>query len=203
VLALVLLAGFGSVLVHSEPRLTGTNSVPLRAPVVGLVPGEQLCQAAQLMPAHSARMRLFLAPVDTKTPPQTLVTIKQHDDGVIARKPGRYDDRGLIDVAFDPVRRTRLDAEVCVRNTGTHTVALSGINTPYGNAQIGEKKLASALTVLWFAAGKRSWFSELAAIAPRVGHARLGAGRAFWVAALLSVLAAGGALALVVRAARE
>ena len=61
-LAVVLLAAFGSVLAHSEPRLTGTNSVPLRAPVIGLQPGEQVCQPGQLLPAGSGRVRLFLAP---------------------------------------------------------------------------------------------------------------------------------------------
>ena len=38
--------------------------------------------------------------------------------------------------------------------------------------------------------------------APRVGHARLGAGWAFWVAALLSLLTAGIALAVTIREAR-
>ena len=62
VLALVLLVALGTVLARSESRLTGTNSVPLRTPVVGLQPDEQLCQPEQLLPAGSGRLRLFLAP---------------------------------------------------------------------------------------------------------------------------------------------
>ena len=199
-LAVVLLAAFGSVLARSEPRLTGTNSVPLRAPVIGLSPNEQLCQPGQILPADSARVRIFLAPVG-KGPPQTLVTIKQGGK-VIARGRGRYNRRGLIDVPFEPVRRTRLDATVCLRNLAKEQVALSGINTPFGNVVVDGKTLQSAVTVLWFAEGERSWFSQLATMAPRVGHARLGAGWVFWVGALLSLLSVGIALAVTIRESR-
>ena len=56
------------------------------------------------------------------------MTIRQKQDGVVARNAGRYRDPGVLDVAIDPpVKRTRIDAEVCIRNTGRGTVVLSGI----------------------------------------------------------------------------
>jgi hypothetical protein len=202
VLALALLVALGTVLAHSEPRLTGTNSVPLRTPVIGLTEGEQLCQPGQLLPEESGRMRMFLAPENPRKTPRTLVTIRQQQDGVIARAPGRYDDRGLIDVAIDPpVRRSRVDAVVCVRNVGDSTIALSGILTPYGNAVLNGRRRDIALTMLWFSADRKSWLSELGSVMPRVGHARIGGGWAFWIAALLALLATGIALTAAIREA--
>lgn len=202
VLALVLLVAFGSVLARGEPHLTGTNSVPLKTPVVGVRGGEQLCQPGQLMPKDSARLRIHLAP-QGKRDPQTLVTIRQAQDGVVARVPGRYDHIGFIDAAIDPpVRHSRVDAEVCVRNTGKQTVALSGILTPFGNARLNGKQLDLALTMLWYAQDDPSWFEQIGAIAPRVGNARIGGTWAFWIAALLALSALALALALVIREAR-
>ena len=155
VLALVLLVALGTVLARSEPRLNGTNSVPLRTPVVGLRTGEQLCQPQQLLTAGSGRLRMFLAPEKRGTTPKTLVTIRHKQDGVIARARGRYDPEGRIDVPIEPpVRRTRVDAEVCVRNLSDSPVALSGLLTPYGNVQFNGKKLEISLTVLTYAEGR-------------------------------------------------
>ena len=204
VLALVLLVALGTVLARSEPRLNGTNSVPLRTPVVGLRAGEQLCQPEQLMTAGSGRLRIFLAPEERGATPKTLVTIRQKQDGVIARARGRYDDRGRIDVPIDPpVRRTRVDAEVCVRNQGDSPVALSGLLTPFGNVMLNGEKLEISLTMLWYVKDDRSGLSQVAAVIPRVGHARIGAGWAFWFAALAALLAMGVALTAAIREARR
>ena len=200
VVALVLLVALGTVLARSDSRLTGTNSVPLQGPVVGIRKGEQLCQPGQLMTKDSARMRMFLASAKAGRKPEVLVTIRQPQDGVIARVPARYRDPGVIDVAIDPpVRKTRLDAEVCIRNTGRGTAVVSGILTPYGNVRLRGKKLDVALTTLWYEAEKRSWLSELGAVIPRVGHARVGAGWAFWIAAALLLTAIGVALSTAIR----
>jgi len=204
VLALVLLVALGTVLARSEPRLNGTNSVPLRTPVVGLRSGEQLCQPQQLMTAGSGRVRLFLAPEQPGTTPKTLVTVRHERDGVIARAPGRYDDEGRIDAPIDPpVRRTRVDAEVCVRNQGDGPVALSGLLTPYGNVMLNGKKLEISLTVLWFPKDDTSGLAQTAAVIPRVGHARIGGGWAFWFAALAALAAMGIALTAAIREARR
>ena len=199
VLAVVLLVALGTVLAHSEPRLTGTNSVPLRGQGVGLRPGEQLCQPGQLLPAGSGRMRMFGATDKPGQTPETLVTIRRRGDGVIARAPGRWRDPGLLDVTIDPPVRRTVDAEVCVRNTGSDTLVLTGILTEYGNLVLNGKKLDAALTTLWYAPDDESWFSELGAVIPRVGHARLGGTWAFWAAALLLLAAIGLALTTTVR----
>jgi hypothetical protein len=202
VLALVLLVALGTILARSEPRLNGTNSVPLRTPVVGLKADEQLCQGKQLMTAGSGRLRVFLAPERRGTTPKTLVTVRHAKDGVIARARGRYDPKGRVDVPIDPpVRRTRVDAEVCVRNLGNSPIALSGLLTPYGNVMLNGKKLDISLTMLWYAKDDKAGASALTSVIPRVGHARLGGGWAFWFAALAALAAMGAALAAVIREA--
>ena len=73
VLALVLLVALGVTLAHSEPRLTGTNSVPLRAPEDRAAAGRSSCaRARQLMPEGSGRMRMFIAPGDLGGTPRAL-----------------------------------------------------------------------------------------------------------------------------------
>jgi hypothetical protein len=199
VLAVVLLVALGTVLAHSEPRLTGTNSVPLRGQGVGLRSGDVLCQPGQLLPKGTGRLRMFAAPDKPGQTPGTLVTIR-HNDEVIARARGELLRAGALDLTFDPpVRRTRADTEVCLRNTGGGVLVTSGILTPYGNAELNGKRLDLALTMLWFTPGKKSWLSELGAIIPRVGHARVGGVWAFWVASLLVLAAIGTALFTVIR----
>jgi hypothetical protein len=200
VLALVLLAALAISLAHSQPRLTGTNSVPLRGPVVGIRAGEQLCQPDQLLPEDSGRMRMFLSPAKAGRKPEALVTIRQKQDGVIARTAGRYRSPGVLDASIDPpVRRTRLDADVCIRNTGRDTVVMSGILTPFGGVLLRGKKLDVALTTLWFERDETSWLSQLGAVIPRVGHARIGGSWAFWIASLLLLSALGLALTTAIR----
>ena len=53
--------------------------------------------------------------------------------------------------------------------------------------------------MLWFRTDDRSWYSELGAIVPRVGHARLGGAWAFWLAGLLLLAAIGLALSTAIR----
>jgi hypothetical protein len=97
------------------------------------------------------------------------------------------------------VRRTRTDATVCIRNTGGGTLVTTGILTQYGQTRLNGKHQDLALTTLWYTPGKRTWLSELSAIVPRVGHARVGGAWAFWVAGLLLLSAIGLALAVAIR----
>ena len=200
VLALVLLVALAVTLGHSEPRLTGTNSVPLRGPVLGLRAGEEMCQPGQLLPQGSGRMTMFVAPAKPSIKPEMLVTIKQAQDGVIARTAGRYRAPGVLDATIDPpVRHTRIDATVCVKNTGSGTIVMSGILTPFGNVMLGGKKLQTSLTTLWYTPDSESWPAALGAIIPRVGHARIGGVWAFWAAGLLLLAAIGLALTTAIR----
>ena len=80
VLALVLLVALVVTLSHSEPRMTGTNSVPQRQQYIGLQPKEEACQGSQLMPAGSGRMRMFIKPGDQGGTPRASMTIQQRQD---------------------------------------------------------------------------------------------------------------------------
>jgi hypothetical protein len=167
---------------------------------VGVRPGEVLCQPGQLLPKGSGRMRMFVAPAKQGGRAETLVTIKQAQDGVIARTAGHYRSPGVLDVKIDPpVKRTRVDATVCIKNTGSGTIVMSGILTPFGNVQLRGKKLDVSLTMLWYTPDSESWLSNLGAIIPRVGHARLGGVWAFWAAGLLVLAAIALALTTAIR----
>ena len=105
-----------------------------------------------------------------------------------------------MDFTIDPpVRHTRTDAYVCVRNTGRLPIVLTGVLTPFGNVNIGRRQLDIALTTLWFAPEEKTWPEELGAIIPRVGHARMGGIWAFWVAGLLLLAALSLAIVTVFR----
>jgi hypothetical protein len=200
VLAVVLIVALVVTLAHSQPALTGTNSVPLRGPAVGVRHGQTLCQPGQVVPKGSGRMRMFLAPAKQDRTPDVRVTIRTGEDGVIAQTAGRYRPPGVLDVPISPaVKHTRLDGLVCITNTGRGTVVMSGILTPFGNVQLAGKKLDVSLTTLWYAPSHESWFSQLGAIIPRVGHARIGGVWAFWAAALLLLAAVSLAMLTAIR----
>ena len=208
VLALALLVALVVTLAHSEPRMTGTNSVPLHSQSIGLQRGDEVCQGSQLLPAGSGRMRMFIKAGDAGGTPRASLTIGHQQDGVVARARGRWlpaRSNGLplstMDFSFDPpVRRTRTDAYVCVRNTGRLPIVLTGVLTPFANTILnGRRRLDIALTTLWFAPEDKTWPGELGAIIPRVGNARMGGTWAFWVAGLLLLAALGAALATAIR----
>jgi hypothetical protein len=211
VLVLVLLVALGVTLAHSEPRLTGTNSVPIRLQYIGLQPRQQVCQGSQLLPQGAGRMRMFISPVNAGDTPQASMRILQQVDGLVGHSRGRYvrpgaepavpgtegHPLGRMDFPIDPpVRHTRTDAYVCVRNTGHTTLVIMGVLTKLGNVRLGQRQLDIALTTLWFAPKQETWLQDLGAIVPRVGHARMGGIWTFWVAGLL--LLATLALALVI-----
>lgn len=204
---MVLLVALAVTLSHSEPRMTGTNSVPQRQQYIGLQPGDEACQGSQLMPKGSGRMRMFIRPGDKGGTPRGTMRILHRQDGRVASSRGRWippKSRELplsvMDFPIDPpVRRTRTDAYVCVRNTGPLPIVITGVLTPFGNVQIGSRQLDIALTTLWFAPEEKTWWRELGAIVPRVGHARIGGVWAFWVAGLLVLAALGTALTVAIR----
>ncbi len=214
VLALVLLVALAVTLAHSEPRLIGTNSVPIRFQYIGLQPGQEACQGSQLLPKGAGRMRMFISPVVAGGTPRAAMTIRQRLDGLVGHSRGRYvrpgaeppvpgtesHPLGRMDFTIDPpVRHTRTDAYVCVRNTGRAPMVLMGVLTSYGNVRLEGKQLDIALTTLWFAPKDETWLQELGAIVPRVGHARIGGVWAFWVAGLLLLAAFSLALVTAIR----
>ena len=208
VLALVLLGALVVTLAHSEPRMTGTNSVPLHAQSIGLQRGETACQGSQLLPAGSGRMRMFIKPGDLGGTPRAEMTIRTQQDGLVGRSRGRWipaGENGLelatMDFPIDPpVPHTRTDAYVCVRNLGRRPIVLTGVLTKFANTILnGRKQLDIALTTLWFAPDEKTWFQELGAIVPRLGHARVGGAWPFWIASLLLLAAIGSALTIALR----
>lgn len=214
VLALVLLVALVVTLAHSEPRLTGTNSVPQRKQLIGLQRGEEACQGSQLLPAGSGRMRMFISPGLLGGTPSATMRILQRRDGLVAHSAGRYvppsaeppvpgtegQRLGRMDFPIDPpVRHTRTDAYVCVRNRGRLPIVITGVLTPYGNTTVQGKHIDIALSTLWFAPKDETWFQELGAIIPRVGHVRIGGVWAFWVASLLLLSALALALVTAIR----
>jgi hypothetical protein len=209
VLAVVLLVGFIVTLSHSGPRWTGTNSVPQRMQKIGLLKkGDEACQGSQFLPAGSGRMRMFVEPGFRGGTPQASMTIATARDGIVARSRGRYRPKGSLAVplsAMDfkidpPLRRTDVGGYVCIRNTGSKPFDITGVLTPFGQTVLnGRRHLDIALTALWFTPEDESWWQQLGAIIPRVGHARIGGVWAFWVASLLLVAAIGVALSTVIR----
>ena len=216
VLLLVLLAALGVTLAHSQPQLRGTNSVPQRMQYIGLQHGEEACQGSQLMPAGAGHMRMFIWPGGSGgTTPKASMKIFQAQDGRVASSrghlvhpdspdawvpPGLPAAPTMMDFPIDPpVRNTRTDAYVCIRNTGAGPINLRGVLTKFGNVQFHNRKLDIALTMLWFDPHRRTWVEELGSIVPRVGRARLGGTWPFWAATLLMLAAFAAALVTVIR----
>lgn len=218
VLALVLVTALVATLTRSDPRLTGTNSVPQRKQKIGLTSGQEACQGNQIAPKGSGRLRMFVSPGDFGGTPRASMRILHVKDGVIGHSQGRYvppsaepplpgtegQNLGRMDFPIDPpVRHTRTDAYVCVRNTGRLPIVISGVLTPYGNVSIGRKNIQIALSAQWFAPKDETWLQDLSAIVPRVGRARMGGIWTFWVASVLLLAALALGVAVVIRETSE
>jgi hypothetical protein len=197
--AVVLLGGLVSVLSRSEPRLAGTNNVPLKASVLTLAPGERGCQAGQIVPEGAGQLRLF---GDWGTHGVNAVaTIADANGKPIAAGPLRADGRTVLNLAMDSPR-TVLGATICVTNHADQPLHLSGIQTALGSLTVGAKKEPAAITALYYRRNHESWAALLPDMLARAGYAKLAGPWLGWlglVVALAAFAVAGLTVALATR----
>ncbi len=193
--ALLLVLGAVELAQRGE-KLTGTSSVPLKEPVVQVLKGETACQRGLVMPAGSGLLRAYVSVVQPGRRAGLSVTLSDAAGRRLAGGTARLRG-GIAEFTLPEVRRSLTNVTACFENTGRSILSIAGIRSAYGSVAVDGELQPAALTVLWYAPGRPSWFAVLADIPSRVGNARLASVWPFWVAlACLLGAALAGAVAL-------
>ncbi|MEX2195789.1 MAG: hypothetical protein WD844_10935 [Thermoleophilaceae bacterium] len=171
----VLIVGVALALPSGEPRLAGTNDLRAFHPI--LLPAEStLCQGPELVPADSARLRVFTSGTHGAGPP---LDVELRDGGRVlgsGRAAEGYGDGGVVS-EIGRIEDTRVVEEVCVENLADRPVALSGQPVPSDQvAQVNGRPEEARVRLEWVRSGSESWLD----LAPAVLH-RFGLGKADWL----------------------
>lgn len=187
-LGLCLLALILTSLAEHGPAVLGSSRVLPNAFVQDVAAGDRYCLADQGVPAGARTLQLVIGTYGR--PQARLAVVGRRADSVVVRG-GATTGTGLIRV---PIRVTGPAGDgvtLCVVNRGSGRVALAGSS--------------GIVSVIYPAAGGRSWLDEAGTIARRFDHVRIApAGRAtMWLALALALAALAAAGAVAIRGARD
>jgi hypothetical protein len=187
-LAVLLLAGFVGVLRREETQLAGTNSVPLREPVVEIARGERLCQGSELVPAGARTLRLFGFWV---RPGGHLAraTLRDQTGRLLSAGALEPDGDGVLALRLADDTRTVADVTLCIENRDRVPLAFSGDVIPVGKFEVDGEARDAAVTALYVAERRESWAGLLPRIVSRVGAAHLMRGWVGWLGLACAVAA--------------
>jgi hypothetical protein len=168
--------------------------------------GRRVCQQDELLPAGSGALRLRVGTFGRPGPP--LEVTLQAGNGAPPRR-GRVAAgwvEGDVVIPYPVVRIDEGAARVCVRNDGTERVVVAGSPAGPDAARIaGGKRTQGRMWLSYLRPSARSWWSETGAVATRAGIARdaLPGGWTLWLWLAATLVVIGGAVAIVLRAARR
>jgi hypothetical protein len=167
--------------------------------------GERACQRNELVPAGSGALRLRIGTFGRPGPPLE-VTLQA---GNAAPRRGRVAAgwvEGDLVIPYPEVRRDEGGARVCILNAGTDGVVVAGSRDGPGTARIaGGKRTQGRMWLSYLRPSARSWWPETGDVATRTGIVRdaLPGGWTLWLWLAATLVVIGGALAIVLRAARR
>jgi hypothetical protein len=201
----LILAGLVYVLSQSAYEQTGSDAVKPETFVVVLPGGATVCQGPGLVTAKTGRVDLVIGSYGRPGPPLAL-ELRQPRAGVVATgglAPGWKE--GAVNIPLKRPLNADAAPQLCLRNAGRSRVALAGVHGAVkgSGTTLNGKPIAERLSLTYTESDKRSGWSRLSDLASRVGDAHGVGSWMFWAAIVLSGLAAGGAVVLVARTARE
>ena len=197
---LALVVAIAVVGAQKGRRPLGTNGIRPLAFVAEVGPHETLCQAKETVPKGTGGVWMRIGTYGAPTPRLTVAV--EGKKGSLA--PGWAEGDVVIPVARVPAERT--GARLCLTNGGDAKLAIAGEYWPPElNATIGAAKQPGRIRIEWDPPTERSWWATVPAVAERMNIVRnaLPGIAALPIYVLLAALVAGGAVALVLREARE
>jgi hypothetical protein len=207
-----LLAGVAIDASGSANRMAGSNLIGQivvvrdgRAvrdvqPVAKLPPGARLCQA-WTVPADTSAVRVRIFTSAPAAPPLAAEIVsggRTVSSGALPAGPARE----LATIPITRVRRSLLDAQICIVNRGPSAVSLGGAATPQNQAvRVNGVPQGGLVRFDFLRPGSESWWQLLPTVVHRFGLAKshwLGAWT-FFLTGLLVVLAVGLAVRTLLR----
>ncbi len=190
-----LVAALALVLLHREPRRSGTNLTPAATFILGLTRGRQACQGSELLPADTAAVQLTVGTYGRPGPPlEANVYGPQGKLLTSGRLAGGWPG-GVVRIPVRRVRAAATETKVCIRELpagrGELPIALAGNHPlPGFNIQVAGTTLEAArLRFDYYRPGRESWYQLLPTIAYRFSLGKAGFLRHWeWVAVILLIL---------------
>ena len=165
-----------AVLLHREPRRSGSDLTPNGAFVAALGPGQQACQDGELLPADTSAVRLTIGTYGLPGPPLQVTFTGPHGEaaelGVGSPAAGARGSCGIpIAHVCHAHRRRRVPA--CA-TSGPQRIALAGdLPDPGYDMQVAGHAVEGRLRYDYLRPGSESWLELLPAIVHRLSLAQV------------------------------
>ena len=186
---------------------TGTNDALATTALGGTVGRLDVCQDAELIPAGTGAVRVWLRTTGRSGPGLALRATNGRTTIGRGRLAAGWSGETAT-IPLRPVARVQQPARLCVTVGASSSVTLAGEITDDPDhagppATASGSQLRGRLRIEYLAPGRRSWWSQTGTIARRIGFGRApGGGGVAFVAVLLMLAAATLGLWQVVRGER-
>jgi hypothetical protein len=154
------------ILLHSQPRYAGSNSVRAVQVVTQLAPGRTVCQKGELIPQDASTVEVSVATGGQPGPP-LVAELRAAGGRVLAHGTtrGGYTD-GVVGVPIPVVRKTIEHIDVCLRSTAAGTAQLYGQPNAEGRIEVNRHPAPGILRLAYKRPGSETWL----ALAPTIAH---------------------------------
>ncbi|HEY3959517.1 MAG TPA: hypothetical protein VGL68_03305 [Solirubrobacteraceae bacterium] len=204
---LVLVVAFAVLLTHAEPRRSGTDYTPNANFAAKLNPGQQTCQAHELLPADTAAVRMTIG---TYGAPGSRVSVSLtglRGEALTAGSLAPGWRQGVVEIPVAHVHVASGDATACLRNDGPSRIAVAGDSgDSFHTMQVAGRTIQNAQVLYeYMRPGSESWLQLLPTAVYRSTLGKSGLVRHWaWAGALaLMGLAIGLALRTIMREGAE
>ncbi len=200
---LAIAVAFAVLLTHSEPRRSGTDYTPNANFAAVLKPGQQTCQAHELLPADTAAVRTTIGTYGKPGPRLSVSLTGPHGEGLTGGGLAPGWRQGVVEIPVAHVHAASTEATACLRDDGPARVAVAGDSgDAFHTMQVAGKTIQNAQVLYeYMRPGSESWLQLLPTAVYRSTLAKSGLVRHWaWAGALaLMLLAIGLALRTIMR----
>jgi hypothetical protein len=204
---LAIAVAFAVLLTHSEPRRSGTDYTPNANFAAVLKPGQETCQAHELLPADTAAVRMEIGTYGKPGPRVSVSVTGEHGEALAAGSlvPGWH--QGVVEIPVARVHVASAETTACLRDDGPSRVAVAGDSgDSFHTMRVGGRTIQNAQVLYeYMRPGSESWLQLLPTAVYRSTLGKSGLVRHWaWAGALaLMLLAIGLALRAIAREGAE
>ncbi len=202
----LLVVGVAAMLARAVPVRIATNDTLANAALGGTVGRLDICQDAELIPAGTGALRVWMPTTGPRGPALALTATDGRQTIARGMLAAGWSGRTAT-IPLRPVAREQRPARICVAVGASSSVTLAGEAS--GDPGAGPPATASGsqlrgrVRIEYLTPERRSWWSQIGTIASRMGLGRAPGGDAIaFAAALLMLVAASVGLWQLVRGAR-
>jgi hypothetical protein len=204
---LAIAVAFAVLLTHSEPRRSGTDYTPNANFAAVLKPGQETCQARELLPVDTAAVRMTLGTYGAPGPRVSVSLTGPHGEELTSGSLAPGWRQGVVEIPVAHVHAARAEATACLRDDGPARVAVAGDSgDSFHTMQVAGRTIQNAQVLYeYMRPGSESWLQLLPTAVYRSTLGKSGLVRHWaWAGALaLMLLAVGLALRTIVRDGAE